>query len=84
MKTICSLLGCATLLTACSQALDYTYAKRNFSSSTFQADLSACKRQRPSASAFQTPSQERRAQLDDAAERYCMMNKGYKIETEGR
>ena len=84
MKAICFPFGCAMLLTACSQALDYTYSKRNFSSSTFQADLSACKRQRPSVSAFQTLSQEQRDQLDDAAERDCMMNKGYKIETEGR
>jgi hypothetical protein len=84
MKTTCFLLGCALLLTACSQALDYTYAKRNFSSSTFEADLSACRRQRPSVSAFQTLSQEQRAQLDDATEQDCMLNKGYKVETEGR
>jgi hypothetical protein len=83
MKTTC-LLGCTVLLTACSQTIEYTYSKGNFTSSTFEADLSACKHQRPSVSAFQKLSQEQRAQLDDAAERDCMVNKGYKIQTEGR
>jgi hypothetical protein len=84
MKARCLLLGCVVMLTGCSQALDYTYSKRNFTSLTFQADLSACKHQCPSISAFQTPSQEQRAQLDDAAVQDCMITKGYKIETEGR
>jgi hypothetical protein len=72
------------MLPACSQTIDYTYSKGNFTSSTFDADLSACKRQSPPISAFQNPPQEKRAQVDDAAVRDCMMTKGYKIETEGR
>jgi PBP1b-binding outer membrane lipoprotein LpoB len=82
MKAISLLIGCGVLMGGCSQAIDYTYSKRNFTSSTFEADLSACKHQRPSVSAFQTLSQEQRAQLDDAAERDCMTNKEYKVETD--
>jgi hypothetical protein len=78
------LIGSVFVLAACSQAIDYTYSRKNFSSSTFEADLSACKRQGPSISAFQTPPQEKRTQLDDAAVRDCMMAKGYKIGTEGQ
>jgi hypothetical protein len=77
-------VGSVFMLTACSQVIDYTYSRKDFTSSTFEADLSACRHQRPSVSAFQKLSQEQRAQLDDAAERDCMMNKGYKVETEGR
>jgi hypothetical protein len=84
MKATWLLLGCVAMLTGCSQAIDYTYTKRNFTSLTFQTDLSACKRQGPSISAFQTPSQKERAQLDDTAVQDCMMTKGYNIKTEGR
>jgi len=84
MRSAAVVVGSVFVLTGCSQAIDYTYSKRNFTSSTFEGDLSACKRQSPSISAFQNPSQEKRAQLDDAAVRDCMVTKGYKIETEGR
>jgi hypothetical protein len=83
MKATCLLLGCVVVLADCSQAIDYTYSKRNFWSSTFEADLSACRHRSPSISAFQTPSQEQRTQLDDAAVRDCMMTKGYKTERKG-
>ena len=52
--------------------------------STFEADLSACRHRSPSISAFQTPSQGQRAQLNDATVQDCVMTKGYKIGTEGR
>jgi hypothetical protein len=84
MKATCFLLGCVMLMAGCSQAIDYTYSKRNFASSTFEADLSACRHRSPPISAFQTLTQEQRAQLDDASVRDCMVAKGYKIETEGR
>jgi hypothetical protein len=84
IKATCVLLGCEVVLPGCSQAIDYTYSKRNFTSSTFETDLSACRHKGPSLSAFQTPSQGQRAQLDDAAVQDCMMAKGYKIGTEGR
>ena len=84
MRAAGFLVGSTLFLMGCSQAIDYTYSRKNFSSSTFEADLSACKRQGPSISAFQTPPQEKRTQLDDAAVRDCMMAKGYKIGTEGQ
>jgi hypothetical protein len=84
MKATCVLLGCVMVPAGCSQAIDYTYSKRNFTSSTFEADLSVCRHRSPSISAYQTPSQGQRAQLDDAAVQDCMMAKGYKIGTEGR
>jgi hypothetical protein len=77
-------VGCVVVLAGCSQAVDYTYSKRNFTSSTFEADLSACKRQSAPISAFQNLPEEKRAQPDDAAVQDCMVTKGYKIETEGR
>ena len=49
------LIGSVFVLAACSQAIDYTYSRKNFSSSTFEADLSACKRQGPSISASRRP-----------------------------
>jgi hypothetical protein len=84
MRSAAVVVGSVFVLAACSQAIDCTYSRKNFSSSTFEADLSACKHQSPPLSAFQTPPQEKRAQLDDAAVRDCMMTKGYKIGTEGR
>ncbi len=84
MRAICFLLGSTFLLVSCSQALDYTYSKKNFTTSSFQADLSACRQRTRSISAFQTPPPEQLAQLDDAAERDCMISKGYTISTEGR
>jgi hypothetical protein len=84
MRAAAVLVGSVFVLTACSQTIDYTYSRKNFSSSTFEADLSTCKHRNPSISAFQTPPQEKRDQLDDTAVRDCMMAKGYKIGTEGR
>jgi hypothetical protein len=84
MRTAAVLVGSVFVLAACSQTIDYTYSRRNFSSSTFEADLSACKHQSPSISDYKTPPREQDAQLNDAAVRECMMAKGYKIGTEGR
>jgi hypothetical protein len=66
MKATALLLGSTFFLTACSQAINYTYSKKNFTSPKFEADLSAC----------------RRAQLDEAMVPDCMKTKGYKIDTE--
>jgi hypothetical protein len=63
MRAAGFLVGSTLFLMGCSQAIDYTYSKRNFTNSTFEADLSAC----------------RRAQPDDAMVRDCMKTKGYKI-----
>ena len=84
MRAMGFLLGSTLLLTACSQAINYTYSKKNFTSPTFDADLSACRRQSPSISAFQATPSDQRAQLDDAMVRDCMKTKGYKIDTEPR
>ena len=35
-------MGSTLFLMGCSQAIDYTYSKRNFTNSSFEADLSAC------------------------------------------
>ena len=76
-------MGCVVVLAGCSQVVDYTYSKRNFTSSTFEADLSTCKRQSPPISAFQNPPLEKRAQLDDAAVRDCMVTKGTRSKRKG-
>jgi hypothetical protein len=67
MKAAAVFVGSTIVLAACSQAIDYTYSKRNFSSSTFEADLSACRHQRPSVSSYETLSQEKNAQLDGSS-----------------
>ena len=63
MRAAGFLVGSTLFLMGCSQAIDYTYSKKNFTNSTFEADLSAC----------------RCAQPDDAMVRDCMKTKGYKI-----
>ena len=84
MRAICFLLGSTFLLGSCSQAIDYTYSKKNFTSPTFKSDLFKCRDQRSSIAAYQTTQQEQRAQLDNAMVRDCMKAKGYKIEMETR
>jgi hypothetical protein len=71
------------VLAACSQTIDYTYSRKNFSSSTFEADLSACKHQSPSNFEHKTSPSGQDAQPNDAAVRECMIAKGYKIGTGG-
>jgi hypothetical protein len=83
-RPVVFLLASTLVLAGCSQITDYSYSRKNFTTSTFESDLAACRHRNSSFSAFQAPRQEQRAQLDDAAVRDCMMTKGYKIETEGR
>lgn len=80
MRETCLVLGCALMLGDCSQASNYTYSKRNFTSPTFEADLSECKRHHSPMSAYQTEPQE----LHEAQVRDCMKAKGYRIETEAQ
>ena len=47
MRAAGFLVGSTLFLMGCSQAIDYTYSKRNFTNSTFEADLSACRRAQP-------------------------------------
>jgi PBP1b-binding outer membrane lipoprotein LpoB len=83
MKATALLLGSALFLAACSQAINYTYSKRNFTSSNFEADISACKRH-SSPTTLQDIPRNQQPPLDDAVVRDCMKAKGYKIETEAR
>ena len=83
MKATGFLLGSTLLLAACSQAINYTYSRKNFTSPTFEADLSACKLHKSTITAYQRFA-EQQPPLDDAAVRDCMKAKGYKIETEAR
>ena len=84
MKAIGFLLGSTLFLAACTQAINYTYSRKNFTSPTFEADLSACKHPQVTITAYQKIPREQQPPLDDAAVRDCMKAKGYKIETEAR
>jgi hypothetical protein len=80
MKAGCLLLSCALMLVGCSQVINYTYSKKNFTSPIFGADLSECKRHRSLVNAYQAEPQE----LHEAQVRDCMKAKGYRIEAEVR
>jgi hypothetical protein len=80
MKARGLLLGCVLMLAGCSQAANYTYSKRNFTSQTFEADLSGCKRHQSPVNAYQAEPQE----LQEAQVRDCMKAKGYNVETEAQ
>ena len=82
MKAACCLLGSNLLLAACSQAINYTYSKKNFTSPTFEADLSSCKHYNSSVMGYQPSPREQKARMDDATVRGCMKGKGYKIDSE--
>jgi hypothetical protein len=84
MKATVLLLSSALFLAACSQAINYTYSKKNFTSSNFEVDISACKRHSSPFSAYQEIPRNQQPPSDDAAVRDCMKAKGYKIETEAR
>jgi PBP1b-binding outer membrane lipoprotein LpoB len=80
MKAGCLLLCCALMLAGCSQVINYTYSKKNFTSPIFKADLSECKRHRSLVNAYPAEPQE----LHEAHVRHCMKAKGYRIEAEVR
>jgi hypothetical protein len=82
MRAAGFLLGSALFLAGCSQAINYTYSKKNFTTTTFESDLSACRHQPSPIAAYQASSPEQRTQLDDTMVRDCMKAKGYKIESE--
>jgi len=48
MKSKCLLALSALLISGCAQVNDQFYSKKNFTSETFAADMSECKRQNPS------------------------------------
>ena len=63
MKASGVLLGSTLLLAGCSQAINYTYSKKNFTSPTFEVDLSACKHYKSSIAGYQSSPREQQAQL---------------------
>jgi hypothetical protein len=73
------------LISGCTQVNDQFYSKKNFTSQSFRADLSQCKRQNPSFVAIQSfvaDSQDRASHVDNAMVRDCMKTKGYDIQVQ--
>jgi hypothetical protein len=73
------------LLSGCAQVNDQFYSKKNFTSQSFVADISECKRQNPSYVAIRSyveETQDRTSHSDDAMVRECMKGKGYTIQVE--
>jgi hypothetical protein len=82
MKAICFFLTTTLLISGCTQVDDQFYSKKNFTSESFRADASECKRQNPSFVAIQSyvaDSRDRTSNIDDAMVRDCMKAKGYNI-----
>jgi hypothetical protein len=82
MKAKCFLLMTTLLISGCTQVNDQFYSKKNFTSESFRADASECKRQNPSFVVIQSyvaDSQDRTSNIDDAMVRDCMKAKGYDI-----
>jgi hypothetical protein len=85
MKSKCFLLIAALLISGCTRVNDQFYSKKNFTSQSFVADMSECKRQNPSFVAIQShvaDSQDRTLYIDDAMVRDCMKAKGYTIQVQ--
>jgi hypothetical protein len=85
MKSKCFLLMTALLTSGCTQVNDQFYSKKNFTSQSFRADVSECKRQNPSFVAIQSyvaDSQDRTSYIDDSMVRDCMKAKGYDIQVQ--
>ena len=75
----------ALLISGCAQVNDQFYSKKNFTSQSFHADVSECKRQNSSLVAIQShvaDSQDRTSYIDDAMARDCMKAKGYDIQVQ--
>jgi hypothetical protein len=85
MKAKCFLLMTTLLISGCAQVNDQFYSKKNFTSESFRADASECKRQNPSFVAIQSyvaDSQDRTSNIDDAMVSDCMKAKGYDIQVQ--
>ena len=85
MKSKCSLALSALLMSGCAQVNDQFYSKKNFTSQTFLADMSECKRQNPSFVAIRgyvPDSRDRGSYIDDTMVRECMSGKGYTVQLE--
>ena len=76
-----------TLISGCAQVNNQFYSKKNFTSQSFNADVSECKRQNPSFVAIQSyvaDSEDRTSYNDDAMVRDCMKAKGYDIQVQSK
>jgi PBP1b-binding outer membrane lipoprotein LpoB len=84
MKSKCFLTLSALLMSGCAQVNDQIYSKKNFTSQSFDADISECKRQNPSFVAIRSyvADSQDRTYSDDAMVRDCMNAKGYTIQLE--
>ena len=85
MKSKCFLLMTALLISGCTQVNDQFYSKKNFTSQSFRADVSECKRQNPSFVAIQSyvaDSQDGTSNIDNSMVRDCMKAKGYDIQVQ--
>jgi len=85
MKAKCFLALSALLMSGCAQVNDEFYSKKNFTSQTFAADMSECKRQNPSFVAIRgyvPDSRDHNSYTDDTMVRECMKGKGYTVQLE--
>ena len=85
MKAIYSFLTTTLLISGCTQVNDQFYLKKNFTSESYRADASECRRQNPSFVAIQSyvaDSQDRTSNIDDAMVSDCMKAKGYDIQVQ--
>jgi len=87
MKPKCFLALTALLMSGCAQVNDQFYLKKNFTSHSFVADISECKRQNPSFVAIRSyaaDSRDHTSYTDDAMVRDCMKAKGYTVQLEAK
>jgi PBP1b-binding outer membrane lipoprotein LpoB len=87
MKSKCSLVLSALFISGCAQVNDQFYSKKNFTSQTFVADMSECKRQNPffvAIRGYVADSRDRNSYTDDTMVRECMKGKGYTVQLETR
>ena len=85
MTAKCFLALSALLMWGCAQVNDQFYSKKNFTSQSFAADMSECKRQNPSFVAIRgyvADSRDRNTYADDTMVRECMAGKGYTVQLE--
>jgi hypothetical protein len=84
MKAKGFLLMTTLLISGCAQVNGQFYLK-NFTSESYRADASECRRQNPSFVAIQSyvaDSQDRTSNIDDAMVSDCMKAKGYDIQVQ--
>jgi len=86
MKSQWFLALTALLSSGCAQVSGQFYTKKGFTSKSFAADSSECKRQNPSFVAIRGAANNKdgASYVDDATVRDCMKAKGYNIQLEMR